>query len=333
MNKLISVLMPVKNAEDTILEAIQSITIQEGVDFEIIVVEDGCDSATRAHLMNAVAGNSKIKLLTNAGSGIAAALNTGLLYCSGAYIARMDADDLMLPNRLKNQAVFLESNPGTGLVSGLVKYESGGSTTGYQFYCEQLNQIREAKEILHSRLVESPVAHPSVMFRKELVEQFGGYSEECVPEDYELWLRWLSKGVVFNKLRQHVLLWRDSPDRASRKLPQYSRAAFDKVRMLYLIEELRQRVNSETRITIAGGGKYARKKIKQLIKAGFSVERISDLIERKIDGIQFQSWNDLVPEENRIVISFVSNRGAWKEIQNDLESRGFLTGVDYFPCG
>lgn len=333
MNKFVSVLMPVKNASETILDAIESVSDQEGVDFEIIVVDDGCDLETRACLSELSSRYSRIKLITNGGEGIAAALNTGIMYCRGEYIARMDADDIMLPERLKNQVAFLEANPETGLISGLIKYESDECTKGYQFYCDQLNEIIEAEDILFSRFVESPVAHPSVMFRKELVEKYGGYSEECVPEDYEMWLRWLSKGVVFNKLRQYVLLWKDSPDRASRLLPQYSREAFDQVRMYYLIEELKRIVKPETRVTIAGGGKYARNKIKQIAEAGFSVDRITDLIERKIEGLEFQTWKEVVPDANRIVVSFVSNRGAWKEIRNELESRGFRTGLDYYPCG
>jgi hypothetical protein len=244
----------------------------------------------------------------------------------------MDSDDLMTEGRLEAQADFLDNNPDYGLVSGLVRYDSADRLDGYHYYCEQLNGLTSHEAMFESRFVESPVAHPSVMFRRSLIDTFGCYTEEAVPEDYELWLRWFSNGVRFGKLNKEVIVWRDSINRASRVLPQYNRQAFDQVRMLYLIKHLKSICTSNTHIVVAGAGKYARKKIQQLISNKLPVIGISDLTIRAIDQLKFIPFPELQPATGRIVISFVSNRGAWQEIKASLTSRGFQAGKDYFPC-
>ena len=96
------------------------------------------------------------------------------------------------------------------------------------------NGLLTHEEIALARFVESPLAHPSVMFRRSLVERWGGYAEGAFPEDYELWLRWLDAGVRMEKLADPLLIWNDSPTRLSRRDPRYAAEAFYRVKARYL---------------------------------------------------------------------------------------------------
>ncbi len=328
----VSVLIPVYGLVEAIEKCLNSLLIQDYPDYEVVFVMDRCSAETLNKLEVFSEKFDKTQLIKSDLPGIAAALNTGLSRCRGEYIARMDADDEMLAGRLRAQAEYLDKHKPVGLVSGLVLFDSKDASEGYRYYCEEINKLRTHHEMFEYRFIESPVAHPSVMFRRSLIDTFGCYSEEAVPEDYELWLRWFSNGVRFGKLNKEVIVWRDSINRASRVLPQYNRQAFDQVRMLYLIKHLKSICTSNTHIVVAGAGKYARKKIQQLISNKLPVIGISDLTIRAIDQLKFIPFPELQPATGRIVISFVSNRGAWQEIKASLTSRGFQAGKDYFPC-
>ena len=78
------------------------------------------------------------------------------------------------------------------------------------------NQILSPKQHWVNRFKESPVAHPTVMFRRELIDEHGLYSVKPIPEDYELWLRWMENGIRFAKIAEKLFVWTDSSNRLSR---------------------------------------------------------------------------------------------------------------------
>jgi glycosyltransferase involved in cell wall biosynthesis len=123
---VVSVVMPVRNAGETLQAAIDSLTDQTLKAWECIAVNDSSDDGTAAILAAAAARDKRIVPLINRGKGIVDVLNTGIASASAPVVARMDADDISLPARLERQYEHLLGNPGTGLVSCLV--EHGGST-------------------------------------------------------------------------------------------------------------------------------------------------------------------------------------------------------------
>lgn len=104
---------------------------------------------------------------------------------------------------------------------------------GYARHVSWTNRLLTHDEISLARVVESPLAHPSVTFRRELVERWGGYREGDFPEDYELWLRWLEAGVRMDKLAESLLVWNDSPTRLSRCDRRYDKEAFYRLKARY----------------------------------------------------------------------------------------------------
>ena len=323
----ISVLIPFRNADHVLKRAVDSVLTQD-ISFELVLVEN---QNQRSNLAKKLAANHpQIKLVHEPQVGIVHALNTGLKHCSCEYIARMDADDEMLPGRLRKQSEYLDANPHSMLVSGMVVYRCEGITEGgYSVYVDQINSINSSEDIRKYRFIESPVAHPSVMFRRSAIDREPLYKEGSFPEDYELWLHWLEKNPEgFAKISDDVLVWHDSGQRLSRNHPAYNEEAFTHLRLAYLIRYLRLN-HSDKPILIAGVGKKARRKIRFLQDAGINIKAITDLCRRNLDDLQFIDWNDLPEPGKFFLVSLVSNRGSWRAIEAHLHAFNYRNEIDF----
>jgi glycosyltransferase involved in cell wall biosynthesis len=181
----VSVLMPVYNGERYLATAIESILNQTFADFEFIIVDDGSTDGTAAILADYQQRDERIQVYRQENQGIVASLNRGLELAQGKYIARMDSDDVSLPERLAKQVDFLEAHPDIGVLGTWVKImDSSGSTSDtWQFPAQH--------GVLGWCLCFTcPIMHPTVMMRRQIVEQAGGYSSDMVhAEDYDLWRR------------------------------------------------------------------------------------------------------------------------------------------------
>ena len=323
----ISILLPFRDAEDVLQRAVDSI-LEQKIPFELVLVEN---QDTESEIVRKlVKAHSNFKLVRETRRGIVHALNAGLAECSGIYIARMDADDEMIPDRLYLQSKFLDEYQHIQLVSGRVIYRGiGMEAGGYSSYVDQLNSIQSPDEIFRYRFIESPLAHPSVMFRKSAIDRYPLYREGDFPEDYELWLHWLEQyphGMA--KIQEDVLIWHDSEKRLSRNDLAYSEESFMKLRMDYLVRYVKKEHPSKP-ILIAGVGKKARKKIRIMQSAGLKIHAITDLRPRSFDQLPFIDWNDL-PEPGRyLLVSLVSNRGSWREIERHLSRFNYINESDY----
>lgn len=331
----VSILLPYHNASSsTLKEAISSIIEQDFQDWELVLIDNanGQDDELAGFIDALVYKGKNIKHVNEPRKGIAYALNTGLKYSSGNYIARMDADDVMLPGRLRLQCEFLDAYPNTGLVSGLVSFSSSLiESRGYEEYVRQVNSWITEEDIYHHRFVESPFPHPSVMFRRELVEQHGAYSTASIPEDYELWLRWMHRGVRMSKISFPVLRWNDHASRLSRTHSNYSPEAFDKVRYHYLASSLLPRLSSLPPIYI-WGGKQARKKATLLEELDV---KISGYIDVKSPGANdsFIHYLDIPAPGKMFIISMISNRGKYAEARDFLLERRYEFERDFILAG
>ena len=195
---MISILLPFGNALTTILPCLASIRNQTMGKFEILGIDDHSNDGSR----NAVASwpDHRIRLLKNPGNGLVDALNFGLQQAQYPLIARMDADDLMRPQRLRAQFSMFQRNHQLTLVGSRVAlFPQSIIQQGYREYVRWQNNVVTDADIVRQRFVESPLAHPTVMFRKQAVLDAGGYLQGNFPEDYELWLRLCGETGFFNK--------------------------------------------------------------------------------------------------------------------------------------
>ena len=198
----LSVLLCVYNAQKYIRKALESIKSQTFQDFEIIIVDDACTDETPEILKQYQDTRTFIhRNLENL--GLTKSLNIGLSLCRGEYIARMDADDISLPQRFEKQVRFLDDNPECAAVGS---------------WCMRINENDEIinkwqhptdYEGIKERLVtQNSIFHGTVMVRKESIFQIGGYNEKYIyTQDYDLWLR-LSKIVQIRNIGEYLYLSR-----------------------------------------------------------------------------------------------------------------------------
>lgn len=326
---MVSVLIPFRNAAPWIRECIHSIQKQTLTNWEVIWMNDHSEDESEAILQSE--SDSRFRVVRVQGRGIVAALQEGLALCQYPFIARMDADDIMPPDRLKQQVEYLMSHPAVGLVSGQVSVISHlEDGRGYQRYVDWINNLIHQDNIYRYRFVESPLAHPSVMFRADLPLRFGGYREGDFPEDYELWLRWLEAGVQMEKVAENVLCWRDHPVRLSRGEGRYSPEAFQSVRAVYLARWLRS--IGRTGVWYWGDGRVARAQRKWLGQEGIVAEGVVEVDPgRKKSGVIH--YTHLGPPQGRFLVSLVGNTGARQQIEAFLIQNGWLPEQDFILAG
>ncbi|MBN2857345.1 MAG: glycosyltransferase family 2 protein [Candidatus Delongbacteria bacterium] len=190
----ISVIMSVYNAEPFLAEAIESILGQSFSDFEFIITNDASTDGSLEILSNYSKKDDRIILLRNLENrGLAANLNRMIEIAEGKYIARMDADDISLPERLQKQYDFMENNPGIG-VSGAQIIPFGSK----KFKMDPAPVTHE--EIKASLFFTNPMMHPTVMFRKSVLEETSARYDENLrtSQDLDLWFSLIRKTKFAN---------------------------------------------------------------------------------------------------------------------------------------
>lgn len=328
---LISITMPVRNAAGTVGQAVESILGQTHHAWELVVVNDGSDDGTGQILEAFARRDPRIRVIATAPLGIASALQTGCRACRGDWIARMDGDDWMHPERLAAQWEFVQENPDIAVVSCLVRH--GSDAPGYAAHVDWINRLRAPEEIALRRFVEAPVAHPSVMFRSGLLETHGGYREGDYPEDYELWLRWLDSGVRFGKVPRELLLWNDPPGRLSRNDARYAVDRFYRIKCDYLVRWLRANVDPARELWLWGAGRITRRRFRRLEHLGFPFAGFIDVDPKKAgchrDGREVVMPDALPERDSAFVIVGVGKRHARDQIAACLTTHGWLEGRDF----
>ncbi len=333
----VSVLLPFHDAAATIGECIDSILAQTLTDFEIIAIDDVSNDASAQILQDY--RDQRIRVLSNAQRGLVPALNTGLAHCSAPLVARMDADDVMYPCRLEKQYEYMRRHHDVVLVATRArKFPEAVVRNGYREYMRWQNAVLNAEDVQNQIYIESPFAHPSVMFRRDSVIAAGAYRRGEFPEDYELWLRLFHYGYRMEKLPQVLLDWRESDDRLSRNSANYSRAAFDAIRAEYL--SLDQRIHNRP-IAFWGAGRKTRQRARHLQDRGFEPLVWIDIdpkkIGNRIHGVEVvePAWleQSFKHHGRPFILNYVTNHGARDISRHYLERIGFILGQDYLEVG
>ena len=221
-NILISIGIPCYNAEETIGETIKSIITQTYKDWELIIVDDGSTDDSLSEIKKIK--DFRIKILSRENRGLPATLNEIVSLAEGDFFARMDADDIMLPDRLEKQIKYFDKHPEVDLLGGgIVCIEANGNETGRRF---APSVVDSAYRVFKGEVLY----HPTVMGRTEWFREHP-YDESVVrSEDFELWCRTAGATTIHN-LQIPLIYYREYEENTSlSKYLMQSRISRDVIR-------------------------------------------------------------------------------------------------------
>lgn len=333
MKPRVSVLLPVHDAEATLGDAMASIAAQTLEDHEAVVVLNGCSDASVGIARARAAADSRVRLFELPEPGLVDALNYGLQRAQAPIVARIDADDHMMPERLEVQARALQEHPEWAVVACGVRHAGadGLRGDGMARHVEWLNGLTTPEAIRTARFVDAPVAHPSVAFRAEVVRGCGGYRDGDFPEDHDLWLRLLGAGHVIGKVPQVLVEWRDRPQRLTRSDPRYRDEAHRRLRHEHLLEGP---LAGGRRCRIWGAGPFGRTHARELRALGAWVDDLIDIDPRKIGrmvagGLCVRGLDTIGGPDGRLTLLCVGSPGARSQMEAVLLERGHEAERDY----
>ncbi len=192
----ISVIMSVYNGSRYLNESIASILSQTFTDWEFIIINDGSTDNSESIVQGWQNRDERIKLISRGHKGLTISLNEGLSYAQGEYIARMDADDIALPDRFAKQVAFLDENPDHVAVGcRMLVIDPEGMPI---FTCSRLTTHEEI-DAAYMAGQAGIIGHPAVMIRRRVIESIGGYREQFTyAQDRDLFLRLAEVGKLAN---------------------------------------------------------------------------------------------------------------------------------------
>jgi glycosyltransferase involved in cell wall biosynthesis len=326
-----SVLVPFRDAGDTIDAAVAGLVAREDPALEVLLIDDGSTDSgvARAHVW--AQRDPRVQVLANHGRGLVCALQSGLATAQGALIARMDADDICHPERLSAQRAYLLKEPAISVLGTRVSAftDDGPVGEGLERYVAWQNALVSPEDHRRELFVESPLCHPSIMARREAIQAVGGYRVSAGPEDYELFLRLDQAGFAMAKLPEILLSWRHHARRATFSDARYSLSNLRAAKAPFLAARVAQ--CAKARRVVWGAGPTGRRLARALAPYGFRPDCFVDVdlakIGRHAQGVPIVAPTAL-DQTRDVVIAAVGARGARALIRADLEERGFREGVD-----
>jgi len=228
----VDLLLPVYGAAPYLQETIKSVFANNVIQTELVIILDRCLRDDIDRLVKNSPDNFTVVILQSPEPGIVPALNLGIKSSYSQFIARIDSDDLMAPDRILTQVDFLEAHSGVVCLGSQLEFiDEHGNSLGHSNYPTNHSQI--IKRLKY----QNTMAHPAVMFRRSIISAVGGYKSEFTgAEDYELWTRMIEKGN-FNNHRRQLTKYRYSEVQYSKSLIDVQSTLENNIRIRSVIRE------------------------------------------------------------------------------------------------
>jgi len=315
---MISILMPFKNEAKFLSKTLDSILNQD-VEFELIAVDDHSTDSS----WDIISKFDRVKVFKNEGNGTIDALRLAYSKCSGDFITRMDADDLMPEGKLKELRDLL-IKAGKGHVStGRVEYFSDGKLgEGFKKYANWLNDLCKQNNHFEHIFKECVIASPNWMMYRDDFERIGGFKDSIYPEDYHLVFKMWQENLKVISSKEVTHLWRDHENRASRNLEVYRDQKFYDLKLDFFLKE------HGDSFSLWGAGPSGKSLVKKLIARDvkFSWHTNND---KKIGKIIYGVKLDPIEDVKDIVIIAVSQFGARENIIDFLAKKGINSHFEF----
>ncbi len=328
---LISVLIPVLNGAVYLSDCLDSILSQTIQSWECIVVDDHSTDQTWEILQEYQDCDPRIKCYRSEGRGITPALRTAYQMSRGDYLTRMDADDLMLPQKL---SILLEgclrSGPGYLAIGGVQYFSESGVGDGYKGYAEWLNGLTRSGNNWADLYKECVIPSPSWMLVRADMDRCGAFDSDRYPEDYDLAFRMYAAGLKVIACQQILHKWRDYPQRTSRNDPNYADNRFLELKLHWFTQL--ESVEG-THIVLWGAGKKGKQIATHLIDTHVDLTWVTDnpkKVGKDIYGHLLTLPRHVDYTQQVKVIVSVANPIEQQEIVSILESHGLVRGQQYY---
>jgi glycosyltransferase involved in cell wall biosynthesis len=327
---LVSILLPVFDGETTLPTCLASIARQTEPRFECVIVDDGSRDDSRAIAERFAAADPRFRLVATPHGGLCEASNRGLDHCRGALVTRMDADDWMHRERLARQLAAFAADPTLDALGTRVRYfPRARMGDGLRAYEAWLNGLDDPRQVRADAFVECPVAHPTLMLRRERFQSLG-YRDRGWPEDYDLVLRLLAEGGRIGVVARRLHGWRIHDARLSHTSAIYAVERFSACKAHYLAAGL---LKGHATYLLWGYGRTGRK-LSQALRAHDKhpaeiVELHPGRLGQTIHGAPVVSPAVLGPPRGVPLLVSVAGADARRLIRTELTRMGWRECVDF----
>lgn len=328
---MISVLLPFRDASSTVGEALASVLVEAEVG-EVVAVDDGSLDASAEVVASIASRDPRVRLVRGPARGIVGALNCAIERACGELLARMDADDVSLPGRIREAASLLTRDASLGAAGTRVEAEGAGE--GMAAYIAWQNALVTPDDHARELFVEAPLCHPSAVLRREALAEVGAYRETAWPEDWDLWLRLDARGWRMAKSPEVLFRWRHVPGRLTFSHPRYALDRLIEARAEYLPARL-SRVARGRALAVWGAGPTGRRLARALESKGLRASRFVDIDPRKIGRVARGApivGADALDHAREVVLVAVGARGARSLVRAHLEAQGAVEGEDFIAA-
>lgn len=326
----LSVLLPVHQAVRTLPAALRSLQRQTEPNWHCVLVDDGSDDGSWDVALAAAREDARFEPVRQSHAGIVAALQRGLALCRGEFVARMDADDLAHRERFAAQLAPFTGDAGLAAVGSHVRlFPRQSLGAGWRRHEAWLNSLRTEEDIRRNAFVESPLVHPTLIFRRGVLEQFP-YRECGWPEDYDLLLRLLAAGQRIGTVPRRLLAWRDHEARLTRTHAAYRQEQLTECRAHHLAGGI---LASRIDYLLWGYGGTGRQLARALAAQGRRPTGIVEVhrgrLGNRILGAPVLSPEELPPPGEIPLLASVAGCRPRQQIRQYLDERGWREGLDY----
>ena len=320
--------MPVKNAGPYLVPCLDSILAQSHKNWELIAINDGSTDASKRILVDYASKDGRIKVQDNRGSGIVKALQLAYEQCSGQWVHRMDADDLMPESKLK--LMFGAAEVGS-LVTGKVEYFCDERTVGEGFfkYVAWLNGLMDGGDFWRDTYKECSIPSSAWLIHKIDFDRIGAFNSALMPEDYDFSFNILKHKFNVIRLQEVVHKWRDSETRTSRNEEQYFPIAYIPIKVHYFLELHR---SESKELVLWGAGKKGKRIAKELIERRVIFTWVTDNIKKQgkdIYGVILKGEESIGLKKTQLILA-MSSPEEQVLVQERLDRDKLINNEDFF---
>ena len=330
-NQRVSIITPVKNGAQFLEECLNSILSQTYQNWELLIVNDSSTDETQSILEEYAQQDNRIVVSQNKGKGIIDALKTGYEKSAGEFVTRMDADDIMTPNKLELLTKKLIEKGKGHLATGFVNYFSETELgQGYFNYQEWLNGLSQTESNFDDIYKECVIPSPCWMVFREDFEASGGFNSNLYPEDYELTFRFYKQGLKVVAVKEVIHHWRDYAARTSRTDSNYADNYFIQLKLNYFLE---LDYDNSRELELWGAGKKGKEVARFLIEKGIEFDWLSNndkKIGKEVYGVILKDSISALEIGTPQILIAVGSMDYNREIKKALNSKNLKPNIDFF---